>query len=96
MFTINSKVAIIGLANSGKTTCYNSLTEENALVDEALFSTRRANYGIAFFDEPRFEWLCQHFDPESAVPSKIRVTDCAAFGSVVGAGIGNEETKTVR
>ena len=65
-------------------------------MDEALFSTRRANHGIALYNEPRFEWLCQHFDPESAVPSKIRVTDCAAFGAIVGAGIGTEETKLVR
>lgn len=86
----NIKAAIIGLPNAGKTGLFTVLTDEKADIDDSVFTSTRANFGVADFHDPRFDWLCGHFDPERAVPARVQVIDCPALvaGAVDGAGRG--------
>jgi obg-like ATPase 1 len=81
------RVAILGLPNSGKTSLFNLLTGLAAPVDDAAFSTREAQTGISIVEDPRFAWLCGHFEPAEAVPCRVRVVDTPAL--VTGAADNN-------
>jgi len=85
------RVAVLGLPNSGKTGLFNLLTGLSAPVDDAAFSTREAQTGVARVDDPRFAWLCEHFEPNDAVPCRVRVVDTPALvaGSADNRGIGS-------
>ena len=89
------RVAIVGLPNSGKTGLFNVLTGLSAPVDDAAFSTREAQTGVALVDDPRFNWLCEHFEPTDAVPCRVRVVDTPAVvtGCAENNGLGCDELR---
>mmetsp|Transcript_66684 Transcript_66684/g.150620 ORF Transcript_66684/g.150620 Transcript_66684/m.150620 type:complete len:348 (-) Transcript_66684:656-1699(-) len=88
----NIRVAIIGMPNSGKTSLFNALTSESAAVSDAAYATVRENSGVANYDDPRFHWLVDHYDPELCVPSRVRCVDLPPLvpGSWSGRGVGSE------
>lgn len=95
----NTRAIIVGLPNAGKSSLFNALTSGDAkgVVDDAVFTTLRPNHGCADFEDARFDWLCEHFEPEVASPSRIRLVDCPALvkDSWMGAGLGCDEVKTL-
>jgi ribosome-binding ATPase YchF (GTP1/OBG family) len=89
------RAAIVGLPNSGKSGLFNVLTGERASVDDAVFTTVREAHGVAVHNDPRFFWLCEHFAPGLAVPSRVRIVDLPGIvpESCKGAGLGCEVFK---
>lgn len=71
------KVAIIGLAKSGKTTIFNTLTKGNAEVT-AYSSSLHPNIGIAKVPDPRLHTLTEAFHPKKTTPAEINYVDIGA------------------
>ena len=71
------KVAIIGLAKSGKTTIFNTLTKGNAEVT-AYSSSLQPNIGIAKVPDPRLRALTEAFHPKKTTPAEVNYVDIGA------------------
>ncbi len=71
------KVAIIGLAKSGKTTIFNTLTKGNAEVT-AYSSSLHPNIGIAKVPDPRILSLTETFRPKKSTPAEVNYVDIGA------------------
>ena len=77
------KVAIIGIAKSGKTTIFNALTRGKAEV-AAYSPTLAPNTGVAKVPDSRLSVLEGIFQPKKTVPAEVSYTDIA--GSLKGFG----------
>jgi GTP-binding protein YchF len=77
------KVAIIGMARSGKTTIFNALTKGKAEV-AAYSSTLTPNVGVAKVPDPRLPVLQNIFQPKKTIPAEVTYVDIAA--SIKGSG----------
>jgi obg-like ATPase 1 len=57
-----------------------------------VFTTVRPNFSVATYDDFRFDFLCDHFSPQTSFPSQLRVVDCPGLirGSSHGNGVGVE------
>jgi hypothetical protein len=75
------KVAIIGLANSGKTTVFNALTGGSA--ETAAFSSGQLEPNLATVKVPdeRLGVLAQMFKPKKVVPADVQYVDVAGITS---------------
>lgn len=71
------KVAIIGMAKSGKTTIFNTLTKGNAEVT-AYSSSLHPNIGIAKVPDPRLIALTETFHPKKSTPAEVTYVDIGA------------------
>ena len=71
------KVAIIGLAKSGKTTIFNTLTKGNAEVT-AYSSSLQPNIGIAKVPDSRLDTLTEIFHPKKHTPAEVNYVDIGA------------------
>jgi len=77
------KVAIIGIAKSGKTTIFNALTRGKAEV-AAYSPTLAPNTGVAKVPDSRLSMLEGIFQPKKTVPAEVSYTDIA--GPIKGFG----------
>jgi hypothetical protein len=75
------KIAIIGLANSGKTTVFNALTGDTA--ETAAFSSGQLEPNLATVKVPdaRLDVLTQMFKPKKTTPADVQYVDVAGISS---------------
>ncbi len=87
----NLKMGVVGLPNVGKSTFFNILTRLSAAAENFPFCTIDPNEGRVPVPDPRFEELCEIYNPVSKVPAYLNVTDIAGLvkGAAEGQGLGN-------
>src|SRR5215213_2808256 len=83
------KIAIIGLANSGKTTVFNALTRNTA--ETAAYSSGQLEPNIATVKVPdeRLDVLTRMFRPKKTTPADVQYVDVAGIvsGEARGSGL---------
>ncbi len=78
------KIAIIGLANSGKTTVFNALTR--GTVETAAYSSGQLEPNLASVKVPdtRLDVLAKMFNPKKITPTDVQYVDVAGISSGAG------------
>lgn len=86
------KIGIVGLANVGKSTLFNALTNASALAANYPFATIEPNVGVVPVPDPRLEVLAKMYDTEKVIPAAIEFVDIAGLiaGASQGEGLGNK------
>jgi len=85
------KMGIVGLPNVGKSSLFNLMTKCEVKAENFPFCTIDPNVARVQLPDERFNWLCEHYQPKSKVPSALEVVDIAGLvpGAHEGAGLGN-------
>ncbi|KAJ5893899.1 Obg-like ATPase 1 [Penicillium taxi] len=95
----NLKSGIVGLANVGKSTLFQSITK-SSLGNPANFpyATIDPEEARVIVPDERFDWLVEHYKPKSQVPANLTVYDIAGLtrGASTGAGLGNAFLSHIR
>ena len=89
---------IVGLPNVGKSTLFNAITNSDALAANYPFATIQPNTGIVEVKDPRFDELCEIFNPKKQVRATFEFTDIAGLvkGASKGEGLGNQFLGNIR
>lgn len=92
------KVGIVGLANVGKSTLFNALTNGGALSANYPFATIEPNVGIVPVPDERLAKLAEMYETEKVVPATVEFVDIAGLigGASKGEGLGNKFLANIR
>ncbi len=82
---------IIGLANSGKTTLFNCMSNTKAEATSYAFATNKSNIGVVSVPDPRLDILTELQPTDKVVPATVDIVDVPGLtkGSSKGEGVGN-------
>lgn len=82
---------IIGLANSGKTTLFNCMSNTKAEATSYAFATNKSNIGVVCVPDPRLDVLTELQPTVKVVPATVDIVDVPGLtkGSSRGEGVGN-------
>ena len=75
------KIAIIGLANSGKTTVFNALTRGAAETTSYASGQLDPNVATVKVPDQRLQVLAQMFDPKKVTPADVQYVDVGGLSS---------------
>jgi GTP-binding protein YchF len=75
------KIAIIGLANSGKTTVFNALTRGNAETTSYASGQLEPNVATVKVPDQRLQVLAKMFDPKKVTPADVQYVDVGGLSS---------------
>jgi len=83
---------IIGLANTGKTTIFNCMSNTKAESSAYAFSATKSNKGIIDVPDPRLYEIDKFIHSAKVVPATVEIVDVPglAKGSSQGEGVGNK------
>ena len=86
------KCGILGLPNVGKSTLFNSISNNQVEAKNFPFCTIDPNFGIVEVPDSRLDTLSKLVNPESLVPTTIEFADIAGLvkGASKGEGLGNK------
>ncbi|HUA13207.1 MAG TPA: redox-regulated ATPase YchF [Candidatus Sulfotelmatobacter sp.] len=89
---------IIGLPNVGKSTLFNALTGNSALVANYPFATIEPNSGIVAVPDERLEKLAEIYHTQKVIPATFKFVDIAGLvqGASKGEGLGNQFLSHIR
>jgi ribosome-binding ATPase len=89
---------IIGLANSGKTTLFNSMSNTRAVSSTAAFSASKSNIGMVHVPDQRLLNLARIQPTQKIVHTTIEFVDIPGLskGASTGAGVGNKFLADIR
>ena len=92
------KVGVVGLANVGKSTLFNALTNAGALAANYPFATIEPNTGIVAVPDERLKVLGGIYETEKIVPATVEFVDIAGLiaGASKGEGLGNKFLAHIR
>ena len=92
------KCGIIGIANVGKTTLFNSLSDARAESGKNAFTSTKSNIGIINVPDDRLSRLADLVKPAKITPATVEIVDIPGLtkGSSQGAGIGNQFLADIR
>jgi ribosome-binding ATPase YchF (GTP1/OBG family) len=74
------EVGIVGLANSGKTTLFNALTQAGAEITAYATVSDKANVGMASIADERLEQVAAVVKARKVTPAAVRVVDVPGTG----------------
>lgn len=91
-------IGIVGLANVGKSTLFNALTDANALIANYPFATIEPNTGVVPVPDERLAKLAEIYKTEKIVPASVTFVDIAGLveGASKGEGLGNQFLSHIR
>ena len=91
-------IGIVGLANVGKSTLFNALTDANALIANYPFATIEPNTGVVPVPDERLRKLAEIYKIEKIVPATVTFVDIAGLtsGASKGEGLGNQFLAHIR
>ena len=92
------KIGIVGLANVGKSTLFNALTNAGALAANYPFATIEPNTGIVGVPDERLDVLTKMYESDKKVPATVEFVDIAGLiaGASKGEGLGNKFLANIR
>ncbi len=92
------RIGLVGLANSGKSSLFNALTNGSALVAAHPFSTTESATGVAIVMDSRLDALAKLSASRKVVAAHVEFTDIAGLvaGSASGEGLGNRFLAGIR
>ena len=91
-------IGIVGLPNVGKSTLFNALTDNNALIANYPFATIEPNTGIVPIPDDRLHKLADIYKTEKIIPATVTFVDIAGLvaGASQGEGLGNQFLSHIR
>lgn len=95
---MESKCAIVGLPNVGKSTLFNALTDSAVAAENYPFCTIDPNVGVVPVPDPRLEQLAAIVNPAKITPAHMEFVDVAGLveGASKGEGLGNQFLAHIR
>ncbi len=92
------RCGIIGLANTGKTTLFNCMSNVKAETSSFAFTSNKSNLGVIRVPDRRLEELEKLQPTEKLVPAVVEIIDIPglAKGSNEGEGVGNSFLADIR
>jgi ribosome-binding ATPase len=92
------QIGIVGLPNVGKSTLFNALTKNDALVANYPFATIEQNIGVVGVPDPRLDKLAELFGSARKLPATVDFVDIAGIvrGASKGDGMGNKFLSHIR
>jgi hypothetical protein len=89
---------IIGIANVGKTTLFNCVSNTKAEATEFAFSTNKSNVGLVIVPDPRLYALEKLQPTDKIVPATVDIVDIPGLtkGANQGEGVGNKFLADIR
>jgi GTP-binding protein YchF len=92
------KCGIVGLANVGKSTLFNCLSNAKAQAANFPFCTIEPNIGIITVPDERLNVLAKIDHPEKIIPTTVEIVDIAGLvkGASKGEGLGNKFLGNIR
>jgi GTP-binding protein YchF len=91
-------VGIVGLANVGKSTLFETLTKKQVNISNYPFCTIDPNVGIVEVPDKRVDELASVFNSAKKIPTVINFVDIAGLvkGASKGEGLGNQFLANIR
>jgi len=85
------KMGLLGMANIGKSSTFNLLSNLNVPAENIPFCTIDPNSAFISVNDPRFHGLCKMFNPAKSMGPILRILDIAGLvkGASEGFGLGN-------
>ncbi|MFC1731956.1 redox-regulated ATPase YchF [candidate division KSB1 bacterium] len=92
------KCGIVGLANTGKTTLFNCMSNTRAQTTNYAFSSNKSNIGMVLVPDQRLVELEKFQTTEKVIPTTVEIADIPglAKGSSRGEGVGNQFLADIR
>jgi len=89
---------IIGIANTGKTTLFNCMSNVKAETSQFAFTSNKSNIGVIHVPDPRLFALEKFQSTEKVVPATVEVVDIPGLtrGANQGEGVGNKFLSDIR
>jgi len=89
---------IVGLANSGKTTLFNCISNTKAQATKYAFASNKSNIGIVNVPDDRLTAIDNFIHSDRIMPTTIEIVDIPglAKGSSTGEGVGNKFLGDIR
>lgn len=92
------RCGIVGLANTGKTTIFNCISNSKAITTNFAFSSNKSNIGIVNVPDNRLYELAKLVYTKKIIPATVEIVDIPglAKGASRGEGIGNKFLGDIR
>lgn len=89
---------IVGIANTGKTTLFNCISNTKGETTSFAFSTSKSNIGLVIVPDPRLKKLEELQPTEKVIPATVDIVDIPGLvkGANQGEGVGNKFLGDIR
>ncbi len=92
------KCGIIGVANVGKSTLFNCMSNTKVETSSFAFTSNKSNMGVVNVPDPRLYRLVNFQPTEKVIPATVEIVDIPGLtkGASMGEGVGNKFLSDIR